>query len=154
MKNVPLKQIHYNGVTMQIPQVWNYQSEEFTEEDGTKSYSMSICAKGKDVRSIDINWGIIPEGSDAYTEACATYIEVIGEDNIDENEEPIVCFDFQGQEAHGFNIYTEDKLPCFFFCTDLPSESKKRLLTVLISAPNNDELQSLIDFVEEFLQVD
>ena len=154
MKNVPLKQIHYNGVTMQIPQVWNYQSEEFTEEDGTKSYSMSICAKGKDVRSIDINWGIIPEGSDAYTEACATYIEVIGEDNIDENEEPIVCFDFQGQEAHGFNIYTEDKLPCFFFCVGLPSKGANNLLTVLVTAANDNDLQDLIQFVGAYLTIE
>ena len=66
MSNVPLKQIHFNGVTMQIPQVWNYETEEYNEEDGTKSYSMSISANGKDVRSIDISWGIIPEGSDAY----------------------------------------------------------------------------------------
>lgn len=154
MKNIPLKQIHYNGVTMQIPQIWNYQSEEFTEEDGTKSYSMSICAKGKDVRSIDINWGIIPEGSDAYTEACATYIEVIGEDNIDENEEPIVCFDFQGQEAHGFNIYTEDKLPCFFFCVGLPSKGTNHLLTVLVTAANDNDLQDLIQFVGTYLTIE
>ena len=154
MKNVPLKQIHYNGVTMQIPQIWNYQSEEFTEEDGTKSYSMSICAKGKDVRSIDINWGIIPEGSDAYNEACATYIEVIGEDGLDENEEPIVCFDFQGQEAHGFNIYTEDKLPCFFFCVGLPSKGTNHLLTVLVTAANDNDLQDLIQFVGTYLSIE
>ena len=154
MKNIPLKQIHYNGVTMQIPQIWNYQSEEFREEDGTKSYSMSVCAKGKDVRSIDINWGIIPEGSDAYTEACATYIEVIGEDNIDENEEPIVCFDFQGQEAHGFNIYTEDKLPCFFFCVGLPSKGTNHLLTVLVTAANDNDLQDLIQFVGTYLTIE
>lgn len=154
MKNIPLKQIHYQGVTMQIPQVWNYQSEEFTEEDGTKSYSMSICAKGKDVRSIDINWGIIPEGSDAYTEACATYIEVIGEDNIDENEEPIVCFDFQGNEAHGFNIYTEDKLPCFFFCVGLPSMGSNHLLTILVTAANDNDLQDLIQFVGTYLSIE
>jgi hypothetical protein len=154
MKNIPLKQIHYQGVTMQIPQVWNYQSEEFTEEDGTKSYSMSICAKGKDVRSIDINWGIIPEGSDAYTEACATYIEVIGEDNIDENEEPIVCFDFQGIEAHGFNIYTEDKLPCFFFCVGVPSKGNNHLLTVLVTAANDNDLQDLIQFVGTYLSIE
>lgn len=154
MKNIPLKQIHHNGVTMQIPQVWNYQSEEFTEEDGTKSYSMSICAKGKDVRSIDINWGIIPEGSDAYTEACATYIEVIGEDNIDENEEPIVCFDFQGNEAHGFNIYTEDRLPCFFFCVGLPSKGSNHLLTILVTAANDNDLQDMIQFVETYLSVE
>jgi hypothetical protein len=154
MKNIALKQIHFNGITMQIPEVWKYETEEYQEEDGTKSYSMSIYGKGKDVRSIDINWGIIPEGSDAYNEACATYIEVIGEDGLDENDEPILCFEFQGKEAHGFNVFTEDGLPCFFFCIDLPSKGKNHLLTVLVSAANDDDLHSMVEFVDEYLKVE
>ena len=154
MKNIALKQIHFNGITMQIPEVWRYETEEYQEEDGTKSYSMSIYGKGKDVRSIDINWGIIPEGSDAYNEACATYIEVIGEDGLDENDEPILCFDFQGKEAHGFNVFTEDGLPCFFFCIDLPAKGKNHLLTVLVSAANDDDLHSMVEFVDEYLKVE
>ena len=154
MKNIALKQIYFNGITMQIPEVWKYETEEYQEEDGTKSYSMSIYGKGKDVRSIDINWGIIPDGSDAYNEACATYIEVIGEDGLDENDEPILCFEFQGKEAHGFNVFTEDGLPCFFFCIDLPSKGKNHLLTVLVSAANDDDLHSMVEFVDEYLKVE
>ena len=154
MKNIPLKQIHFNGITMQIPEVWKYETEEYQEEDGTTSYSMSIYGKGKDVRSIDINWGMIPEGSDAYNEACATYIEVIGEDGLEENDEPILCFDFQGKEAHGFNVFTQDGLPCFFFCIDLPAKGKNHLLTVLVSAANDDDLHSMVEFVDEYLKVE
>ena len=153
MSNIALKQIHFEGITMQIPEVWDYETEEYQEEDGTKSYSLSVSAKGKDVRTIDISWGIIPEGSDAYQEACATYEEVVGEEDLEVNDEPIVCFEFQKKEAHGFNVYTEDGLPCFFFCIDIPSKGKNHLLTVLVSAVNNEELQSLIDFVEEYLSV-
>lgn len=154
MSNIALKQIHFEGITMQIPEVWDYETEEYQEEDGTKSYSLSVSAKGKDVRTIDISWGIIPEGSDAYQEACATYEEVVGEEDLEVNDEPIVCFEFQKKEAHGFNVYTEDGLPCFFFCIDIPSKGKNHLLTVLVSAVNNEELQSLIDFVEEYLSVE
>ena len=154
MKNIALKQIYFNGITMQIPEIWKYETEEYLEEDGPKSYSMSIYGKGKDVRSIDINWGIIPEGSDAYNEACATYIEVIGEDGLDENEEPILCFDFQGKEAHGFNVFTQDGLPCFFFCIDLPAKGKNHLLTVLVSAANDEDLHSMVEFVDEYLKVE
>ena len=154
MSNIALKQIHFEGITMQIPEVWDYETEEYKEEDGMKSYSLSVSAKGKDVRTIDISWGIIPEGSDAYQEACATYEEVVGEEDLEVNDEPIVCFEFQKKEAHGFNVYTEDGLPCFFFCIDIPSKGKNHLLTVLVSAVNNEELQSLIDFVEEYLSVE
>ena len=154
MKNIPLKQIHFEGITMQVPEIWETETETFDEADGTKSYSLSINASGKDVRSIDISWGIIPEGSDAYNEACATYEEVVVEDDLSSDDEPIMCFEFQKHEAYGFNVWTDDGLPCFFFCMDIPSKGKNHLLTVLLSAINNDELSSLLDFVEEYLAVE
>ncbi len=154
MKNIPLKQIHFAGITMQVPEIWETETETFDEADGTRSYSLSINASGKDVRSIDISWGIIPEGSDAYNEACATYEEVVVEDDLSSDDEPIMCFEFQKHEAYGFNVWTDDGLPCFFFCMDIPSKGKNHLLTVLLSAINNDELSSLLDFVEEYLAVE
>lgn len=154
MSDIALKQIHYAGITMQVPQIWDVEKEEYDEEDGTKSYSLSINAKGKDIRSIDISWGIIPEGSDAYNEACATYEEVVIQDDLTADDEPIICFEFQKKEAYGFNVWTDDGLPCFFFCVGIPSKGKNHLLTVLVSAVNNEELQSLIEFVEEYLSVE
>ena len=154
MSNIALKQVYFEGITMQVPEIWETETEVFDEADGTKSYSLSINATGKDVRSIDISWGSIPEDSDAYNEACATYEEVMSEEDLSTEEEPIICFEFQKKEAHGFNVYTEDGLPCFFFCCDIPSEGRKRLLTVLISAPDNNELQNLVDFVEEYLSIE
>lgn len=154
MDKVALKQVHFAGITMQIPEVWNYETEEYNEEDGTKSYTMSISAKGKDIRSIDISWGVIPEGSDAYNEACATYEEVVREEDLEANDEPIICFEFQKKEAYGFTVWTDEGLPCFFFCVGIPDKGKNHLLTVLASAVNNEELQSLIDFVEEYLTIE
>lgn len=139
---------------MQVPEIWETETETFDEADGTRSYSLSINASGKDIRSIDISWGIIPEGSDAYNEACATYEEVVVEDDLSSDDEPIMCFEFQKHEAYGFNVWTDDGLPCFFFCMDIPSKGKNHLLTVLLSAINNDELSSLLDFVEEYLAVE
>ena len=154
MKNIPLKQIHFEGITMQVPEIWETETETFDEADGTRSYSLSINASGKDVRSIDISWGIIPEGSDAYNEACATYEEVVVEDDLSSDDEHIMCFEFQKHEAYGFNVWTDDGVPCFFFCLEVPSKGRKNLLTVLISARNNDELNDLMDFVEEYLAVE
>ena len=153
MSNIPLKQIHFNGVTMQIPQVWNYETEEYNEEDGTQSYSLSISANGRDVRSIDVSWGVIPDGSDAYLEACRAYEDVMSEEDLAANDEPILSFEFKTHVAYGFNVWTDDGLPCFFFCIDIPSKGKNNLLTVLVSAANDDELQSLIDFTEEYLSL-
>ncbi|MBR2608330.1 MAG: hypothetical protein IKC68_01210 [Bacteroidales bacterium] len=154
MKNVALKQVYHEGITMQVPEIWEVETDEFNEEDGTRSYTLSINANGKDIRSIDISWGVIPEGSDSYLEACRTYEEVVAEDDLSSDEEPIMCFEFQKREAHGFNVWTDNGQPCFFFCMDIPSKGRNHLLTVLISASNNDELQSLLDFTEEYLSVE
>ena len=65
MKNIALKQVHFGGVTMQVPEIWEVETETMTEEDGSLSYGISINSVS-DVRNIDISYG---EGSDAYTEA-------------------------------------------------------------------------------------
>ena len=153
MEQVSLKQIFFGGVTMQVPEIWNVETEDLQEFDGQKSDSIDITAGGKDVRTIDISFGPLPEGSDAYSEACGTYEEVVGEDDLETNDEPILCFDFQGKEAHGFSLTTEDNLPCFFFCVEDERDGKKNLLTVLLCAADNENLQSLLDFVEEYLSV-
>ena len=154
MKNISLKQIHFGGMTIQVPEIWDVETEEHIEEDGAKSYTIGISANGNDVRSIDISYGPMPEGSDAYEEACGTYEEVTNEEDLAADDEPIICFGFKDYKAYGFNVWTDDGLPCFFFCTDIPSGDKTDLLTVLVSAPNNDELQSLIEFAEEYLSLD
>lgn len=151
MNDISLKQVHYSGITIQIPEIWETETEEFIEEDGSKSYSLSISASGNDVRGIDISYGVMPEGSDSYAEACGTYEDVIGEDDIEVNDEPILCFEFKGKEAYGFSLNTEEGVPCFFFCTDAVSDGKKMLLTVLLCAPDNEQMQSLLEFVEEYL---
>ena len=153
MENISLKQIYFGGVTIQVPEIWSVETEELDEMDGSKSYSISVCATGKDVKGIDISYGLMPEDSDAYTEACGTYEEVMSEEDIEANEEPILCFDFQGKTAHGFSLTTDDGFPCFFFCVDVPADGKTMLLTVLLCAAENEELQSLLDFTEEYLKV-
>ena len=119
MNKIALRQIYFGGVTIQIPEIWNAETEELIEEDGQKSYSISISADGTDVRSIDVSYGPMPEGSDAYTEACGTFEEVMEEEDMAVNEEPIICFGFQDYKAYGFNVWTDDGLPCFFFCINI-----------------------------------
>ena len=154
MKKVSLKQVYYEGMTIQIPEIWNVEKEEYDEADGTKSYSMIISASGRDVRGIDLSIGMIPEGSDAYIEASRTFEEVMSEEDLQNNEEPILCFQFQEYKAYGFNVWTDDGIPCFFFCIDVQSKGEAKLLTVLVSAPDNDELENMMEFVEEYLKIE
>ena len=153
MDKVALRQVYFGGVTIQVPEIWEVETEEMVEEDGQKSFSISIGAAGKDVRSIDISYGPMPEESDAYAEACGTYEEVTAEEDLDADEEPILCFGFQDYKAYGFSLATDDGLPCFFFCINIKSGEKTNLLTVLVSAGNNEDLEALMDFTEEYLSV-
>lgn len=151
MENIALKQVYFGGVTVQVPEIWEVETEEMVEADGQKSYSIAIEAAGNDVRSIDISYGAMPERSDAYAEACGTYEEIVEEDGIQANEEPILCFAFKEYKAYGFSLTTDEGLPCFFFCIDVPSGEKTNLLTVLLCTANNDDMQSLLEFTEEYL---
>lgn len=153
MDKVSLKQVYYGGVTIQVPEIWDVETEEMVEENGSRFSSISITANGNDVRSIDISYGPMPEGSDAYSEACGTYEEVMQEDDLETEDEPIICFQFQDFKAYGFNVRTDDGLPCFFFCIDAPYKEGKGLLTVLVSAASNEDMQGLIDYAEEYLSL-
>ena len=42
MKKVALKQVHYEGITMQVPEIWGVETETYLEEDGSKSYTLSV----------------------------------------------------------------------------------------------------------------
>ena len=150
MSNTEFKEICFGGITLEVPQSWKYNTESFTEEDGTESYRISACSTGRKVKSIDVSVGNIPEGSDSYLEACRAYEDILGEDP-DADEESIVSFIFQDKEAHGFSVYTEDGHPCFFFCADLPSKGPNSMLSVLACASDDSALESLIDFTEEHL---
>lgn len=149
-----LRQVFYGGITIQVPQSWDVETEELQEADGQTSASIGITANGNDVRSIDLSYGPMQEGSDAYMEACGTYEEVMSEEDLELNEEPILSFQFKDKEAFGFSLTTDDGLPCFFFCLDVPRNDKTNLLTVLLCAANNEDLQTLVEYVEEYLSID
>ena len=134
------KKIHFNGINMQIPEKWNYETSEYNEEDGTKSYCLSISAGGKKFKSIDISWGIIPEGADAYTEACATYEEVVLEDDLsaDEIREYRGTLTEPGKESPYRNRSVEENLELFQRMTDgeFPAGSKVLRAKIDMASPN------------------
>ena len=149
MENISLKQVYWGGVTVQVPEIWDVETEEMLEADGGKSYCIGISACGNDIRSIDISYGPLPEGSSAYAEACGTYEEGADEEALNASSEPILTFDFKGREACGFSLTTDNGLPCFFFCI----ETGGNILTVLICASNNEEIQDILEFIEEYLEI-
>mgnify|MGYP003457842151 CR=1 FL=1 len=59
----------YGGVTLMVPEIWNVETETYTEPDGRECAMIDISAVEGDPRSIVISYGPMPEGSDALMEA-------------------------------------------------------------------------------------
>lgn len=148
--DINLKQIYFGGVTLQIPEVWTAETEMYDEPDGRQCASIDVSAQEGDVRSVVISYGPMPEGSDALLEVNGTLEEFL-EDIDTDNEEPIYSWTFKGQEAYGFDFKTEDGACCSFLCIGVEKENETKLLTVLISASDEEELESLTAFVEEYI---
>lgn len=149
--NVELKQIHFGGVSLQIPEIWSVATESYTEPDGRKCAMIDITANDGDPRSVVISYGPMPEGSDAIMEAGDTYEELIGEIGPAVEDDPICEYDFLGTIGFGFDVPTEDNLACNFICVEISSDSPERshLFTILTTAKSYEGIDELLDLIEE-----
>lgn len=149
------KMIHFGGITLQIPEVWNTITESYTEPDGRECAMIEISAEEGDPRSIIISYGPMPEGSDAIVEASDTYEEIIGEIGPEVEEDPICEYDFLGTTGYGFDVPTEDELACNFICvaTGSPEQievgADYNLFTILTIGRTFEEIDELLDLVEQ-----
>lgn len=129
-----------------VPEVWNVETETYTEPDGRVCAMIDVSAAGGDPRSIVISYGPMPEGSDALMEAGATFEDLIGEScPAPEDEDPICEYDFLGTTGYGFEVPTEDGLACNFIC----AEVNGFLFTILTTASSYEDIDDLLDLVEE-----
>jgi hypothetical protein len=149
MENITLKQVYFGGVTVQVPEIWNVETEMYTEPDGRECAMIEVSAVEGDPRSVIISYGPMPEGSDALIEAEDTYADLIGENGPQPDESPIAEYDFLGRTAFGFELETEDNLACNFLCAAVGSEDACKLLTVLTTAKSYEDIDDLLDLIEE-----
>jgi hypothetical protein len=152
MSDVKLMRVCFGGVELQVPEIWNVETEMYTEPDGRECAMIDISAVEGDPRSVIISYGPMPEGSDALIEAEDTYADLLGESAPQPDESPICEYDFLGRTAFGFEIETEDNLACNFICLAVGSEEAGetcKLLTVLTTAKSYEDIDDLLDLIEE-----
>ena len=149
MSEIALKPVEFGGIRMEIPEIWEAVTQTYTEPDGRVCSMIDISAVDGDPRSIVISYGPMPEGSDTFMEASDTYEELIGEAGIAEDEDPICEYDFLGTVGFGFEVPTEDNLACNFICTEISSEGRSQLFTILTTARSYEEIDDLLDLVEQ-----
>lgn len=149
MSDVKLMRVCFGGVELKVPEIWQVETEMYTEPDGRECAMIDISAVAGDPRSVVISYGPMPEGSDALIEAEDTYADLIGENGPQPDESPIGEYDFLGRTAFGFELETEDNLACNFICAAVGSEEACKLLTVLTTAATYEDIDDLLDLIEE-----
>lgn len=146
---IKLMNVCFGGVSIEVPQIWNVETEMYEEPDGRECAMIDIDAGGTDPRSITISYGPMPEGSDALMEAAGTYEEYVGE-AIAEGDDPVCEYDFLGTTAFGFECPTEDDgIVCNFICADVNG----KLITVMTTAATYEEIDDLLDLIEENIKL-
>ena len=150
MSEVTLKTVTSGDLSIKVPEIWNAHTETYTEPDGRECSMIEISAVEGDPRSIIISYGPMPEGSDALIEAEDTYADLLGESAPQTDESPICEYDFLGRTAFGFEVETEDDLACNFICVAVGQEEAQcKLLTVLTTAKEYEDIDDLLDLIEE-----
>lgn len=149
MSEIKLMRVCFGGVELKVPEIWQVETEMYTEPDGRECAMIDISAVAGDPRSVVISYGPMPEGSDALIEAEDTYADLIGENGPQPDESPIGEYDFLGRTAFGFELETEDNLACNFICAAVGSEEACKLLTVLTTAATYEDIDDLLDLIEE-----
>lgn len=150
---IKLMRVCFGGIELQVPEIWNVETEMYTEPDGRECAMIDITATDGDPRSIIISYGPMPEGSDALMEAGGTYDELMADIPPTSEEDPICEYDFLSRTCYGFEFPTEDNLACNFICGEVSSqnqnESSCMLLTVLTTAGTYEDIDDLLDLIEE-----
>lgn len=148
-KEIRLMNVSFGGISIEVPQIWNVETERYTEPDGRECSMIDINAGGTDPRSITISYGPMPEGTDALMEAAGTYEEYMGEE-VQIDEDPICEYDFLGTTAFGFECPTDNEnIVCNFICCDVEG----KLLTVMTTAASYEDIDDLLDLIEENIRL-
>lgn len=155
MEGVKLMRVCFGGIELQIPEIWNVETGIYTEPDGRECAMIEISAEKGDPRSIVISYGPMPEGSDALLEASGTYEDIIGEIGPELGDDTVCEYDFLGTTGYGFEVPTENGMPCNFICTEIGSQTEQeigigcKLFTILTTAKSYDDINNLLDLVEQ-----
>ena len=160
MSEIKLMRVCFGGVELQVPEIWNVETEMYTEPDGRECTMIDISAEEGDPRSIVISYGPMPEGSDAIMEAGGTYEELIGEIGPEIEDDPLNEYDFLGITGYGFEVPTEDGMACNFICVATGSQVQIetgvgcQLFTILTTARSYEDIDDLLDLVEQNISFD
>ena len=145
-----------HAISLPLGKEWTIEQDTVLEE-GEEVYPYYATPKDPDNEelagaSIELYLGKTPEDSDAKLECINSYIETIGLDD-NENEEDIPVKEIPFLECQGWYYDAQDDTgaPIILICV----EPEPGILLLAILAHRDEEaLDELITFVDENLQID
>lgn len=143
-------------ITLPLPQQWLVQQDVYTDEQSGEDIThfeahLPNEKEQKDEAIIDLYVGPMPEDTCAQDEALANYADMIGFDDDDEDEDPIIEWPFQKTKAYGFEGLCEDESPLRVMCIEI---RKGILLIGTIIGKDDDFLVRIVETVEKNLKVE
>ena len=140
----------FGGIALNVPQDWKVSTEMYDDNDIDRASIAIEAPEGP--ASVILSFGDMPEGSDAMIEATETY-----EDLMEEEADELDAYNFKGWEGWGFDYAAvegedEDEVEVVstFMCVNVDG----RLLTLHITAADDDQLEDLLDYLEENLDIE
>lgn len=141
-------------MTLPLPEGWASETEEYEEIEGAPithlSCNLPDPAGKTDGSCIDLYLGDLPADTTAQDEAFANYTDMVGWDDDDDEDNPIAEWRFQKKRAYGFSALCEDESVMLLMCVEIKQGA---LLIANLSAPTNEDLQKLAQYVEFHLRV-
>ena len=143
-------------ITLPLGKEWTIE-QEVVNEEGEEVLSYYATPKDPENEellgaSIELYVGKTPEDSDAKLECINSYLETIGLDD-DETEEnvPVKEIPFLGQQGWYYDAQDDAGAPVILICVE---PAPGMLVLSILSHREEELLDELITFVDENLQID
>lgn len=143
------------SIKMDLPENWKSSIDTDQDPDGTEITHLSAYLANEKTQSdesdIDIYVGDMPEDGDAQEQAMLNYVDMVGFDENDpEDQDPLTEWPFGNKKAYGFECLCEDDSPMrVMFC-----EIKKGALAIIsVIAKDDETLSKYVTMVEQRLRV-
>lgn len=133
---------------------WIREEERYEEVDNALithlECNLPSSEEGKCDVVMEMYVGDLPSDTTAEDEAYANYLEIIGWDDEDDEEDPIAEWRFQNKRAYGFSGECEDGSIMLLMCVEIV---KGGLLICTVVAQTDEEVSRWAQYIEQNLKV-
>lgn len=141
-------------INLKLPNGWKITSDSYTDESGARishvEAVLPASRQGVNKALVNVYAGPMPDGETAEDQAWANYAETVGFDEHDQEESPIIKFEFNNKPAWGFDAITEEECPMRLITQEV---RKGCLALILWCVQDEDDIDSVMELLERSLRI-